>query len=619
TNWVLAALIAGNAVETLPGVFGTFLDDRTLDFNAWLWLIAGVFNTAFVYLLFLGFALDTPWTRWLKLRPVRAALIAIMIITPLVPFLWPQQTLVGPGQHEAGIGWVWDHGPIYDVALMVFVGMAPLGITAAVSAVRRATRGSPQRKRAKAYLAAFLTQDIGYGMVLTYNVFQPADTNALNLGNTLVTLAFCGLVATALLRTQLFDFELKLKAGFARGTVLAVFLGAFVLVTALAEHYVQQGGFIAGGATVAILLLLLSPIQRTAERVSQRVFPKATGDADYVMRKKTEVYQDALHEARLADATLDPSRNSALRDLRRSLGLSDRDHQVLMATLNSGARGIAISPGIVVLGKYRVERELGAGGQGRAFLAEDTRMHRKVVLKRIASGGMSATREARTTARVDHPNVVRVYDVEDLGGDALIVMEYVDGGSLRERLTTGGPLAPAALHVVAKDLLAALQAVHDAGAVHRDVKPSNVLLTRDGRAKLSDFGIAHAMDGESTMGEGVAGSVAYMSPEQAMGKRVTAASDLYSAAATLFEARSGQAFVQQSDGETILQMQMRIGAGRARPQGIQPPAWAGWFGRALAPEPRDRFPTATAMAAALPTEPRPKKRRLAAVAAPSTP
>ncbi|MCA1813761.1 MAG: protein kinase [Halobacteriales archaeon] len=260
----------------------------------------------------------------------------------------------------------------------------------------------------------------------------------------------------------------------------------------------------------------------------------------------------------------------------------------------------SVAPGALVLGKYRVERELGAGSGGRVFLAQDVRMHRGVVLKTLANRDQAAAiREARAGAAIDHPNVVRVYDVEDLGREALLVMEFVPGGSLKDRIAASGPLAPAAFARVGYDLLAGLAAVHATGSVHRDVKPSNVLLTRDGHAKLSDFGIARLPGFEATMGGAALGSIQYMAPEQARGKRVTPRSDLYSAGATLYEALTGHALVEPLEGENPVEMQMRVGAGRPFDDPALPAALRAWFAKAIAPVPEDRFASAEEMRAAL--------------------
>jgi outer membrane protein assembly factor BamB len=262
----------------------------------------------------------------------------------------------------------------------------------------------------------------------------------------------------------------------------------------------------------------------------------------------------------------------------------------------------AAAPGDVLLGKYRVTRLLGEGAHGRTYLAEDVAAHRPVVVKVLhpRASGDASLREARAIAAVRHPNVVTLYHVEQSGDAACLVMEYVDGGSLQQRLARGA-LGGDEFRRVATGVLDALQAVHDAGAVHRDVKPSNVLLTRDGQPKLADFGVAHLPGMETTVGgEGTTvGTVRYMSPEQAKGKPATPRSDLFSAGATLFEAYTGTPYLQAEPNESAVELQMR--AARAEPfdQRLEPPALRAWFARALEPDPALRFASARAMREAL--------------------
>ncbi len=603
TNRALAALLFINGFQTLPAVFGTFVDDRTLDYYALFSLPATLPIYLAVYPWFLGCALDTPWTRFLRRRVAKILLAELMVFGILLTLVVPRHTLAGPGIHHTDIGWTWESGPIFVGMLALLIPLSAFGIIAAVSALRRAQPGTPARRQAKAYLWAFATQDLGIVVVTAYLLYDPTALILWNAGTALAVLASSVLIAAALLRTQLFDFDLKLKIGLTKGTVAAIFLGTFFVVAAIAQQYLQQYGFIAGGIAVGFLLLAFVPIQRAAASMADRVLPGVSDDTGYLMRKKVEVYQVALHDAMQPGGGLEPSRADTLRKLRSSLGLTQRDHEMLLsAALGEAAtrRMVAVVPGATVLGKYRVERELGAGGGGRAFLAQDVRMDRKVVLKTVSGGDPSAAmREARAAAAIEHPNVVQVFDVEDLGKEALIVMEHVDGGSLKDRLSASGALSDAAFARVANDVLAALEAVHAADAIHRDIKPGNILLTRTGRAKLSDFGIARLPGYEATMGHSQNGSIQYMSPEQARGKRVTRLSDLYSSAATLYEARTGQPLVEPMPDESAPEMQMRIGAGRTFDENLQPPALRAWFTRALAASPERRFQSALEMREAL--------------------
>src|SRR4029453_5483495 len=162
-------------------------------------------------------------------------------------------------------------------------------------------------------------------------------------------------------------------------------------------------------------------------------------------------------------------------------------------------------------------------------------------------------REARAAARLSHPNVVQVYDMFEADGRTWIVMEYVASRSLQEALKADGPLAPRRVAEIGLALLAAVHAAHHAGVRHRDVKPANVLLARDGRIVLTDFGIATIEgDGLVTSSGLVLGSVAYMSPERVRQGSAGPASDLWSLGATLYTAVEGRSPYQRPSEIEIL-------------------------------------------------------------------
>ncbi len=615
TNRCLAALLVLKAITLPPGVMGALVDSRFVAYNAAIALFALGMVLMPVYLMFLGFALKTPLTDFLRHRAVRILLLEFMVFGFALPWFVHRHLMGGPGERLPGIGWTWTQTPLFKSLGLLYIAVLAFSLVAAISAFRRTPRGTVQRRSAKAYLLAFTTQDVGVIAVLCYWLTFESQLNAPTIGNMTVNLAFTALVATALLRSQLFDFDLKLKVGVTRGAIAATFLGVFFVVAAIASQYLQQYGFIVGGVAVGLLLLAFVPIQRAAESLAGRLFPGVSDETGYLMRKKVEVYGEALREAMLPDGGLDIARTGPLRKLRASMGLTQRDHDMVLAALagtSTSRYAVTVAPGATVLGKYLVERELGAGGSGRAFLAEDVRMKRKVVLKVLSGGEQAAAiREARSAAAIEHANVVRIYDVEDLGHEALLVMEYIDGGSLKDRLAKGGALSDAAFARVSDDILAALEAVHAAGAIHRDVKPGNVLLTRAGHAKLADFGIARNLGYEATVGNVPSGSIQYMSPEQARGKRVTAASDLHSAAATLYEAHTGRPLVEPVPGESATEMQIRVASGQPSGQRIPAGALRTWFARALATSPSQRFQSAGEMRTALATALNPRGLRRA--------
>jgi predicted Ser/Thr protein kinase len=201
-------------------------------------------------------------------------------------------------------------------------------------------------------------------------------------------------------------------------------------------------------------------------------------------------------------------------------------------------------PGALFADRYRVIEQIGVGGMAVVYLAEDQVLMRKVAVKRLdAESPGDATRrfvrEAKIGAALNHPNLVTVFDAIPGGRDVLIVMEYVDGLDLGQALKRG-PLRPVEALSALEDIAAALDHAHRAGIVHRDVKPSNVLVGASGRAKLSDLGIAKALaDTATTASHVVVGSIPYMSPEQLTGGRVGPPTDVYALALTGYEALSG--------------------------------------------------------------------------------
>ena len=206
----------------------------------------------------------------------------------------------------------------------------------------------------------------------------------------------------------------------------------------------------------------------------------------------------------------------------------------------------------IVAGRYRLVRELGSGGMGTVWLAADQLLDREVAIKEV-SPPLDVTeperavlrertlREARTAARLSHPNVVTIYDVVEDGGRPWIVMELVPARSLRDIVAEDGPLTPQRAAEVGRQVLAALGAAHSLGIMHRDVKPGNVLIDASGRAVLADFGIARTQDSPTLTTSGVlVGSPSYIAPERARGERGGPESDLWSLGATLYAAVEGR-------------------------------------------------------------------------------
>ncbi|XVU29025.1 protein kinase domain-containing protein [Actinoplanes sp. CA-054009] len=217
----------------------------------------------------------------------------------------------------------------------------------------------------------------------------------------------------------------------------------------------------------------------------------------------------------------------------------------------------------ILAGRYKLVSPLGQGGMGKVWKAHDQLLGRDVALKEIAPDGVSADelgdlreraiREARAIARIDHPHVVRIFDVVEHEGSPWIVMELIRARSLFDVVNEDGPLEPARAARIGLDVLGALQAAHRAGILHRDVKPANVLVGANGRVVLTDFGLAMTAGDSAMTRTGVMlGSPSYLAPERAHDEPASAKSDLWSLGATLFAAVEGKPPYQRSSPMTTL-------------------------------------------------------------------
>ena len=213
----------------------------------------------------------------------------------------------------------------------------------------------------------------------------------------------------------------------------------------------------------------------------------------------------------------------------------------------------------LIAGRYRRLGHIGAG-MARVYLAQDEKLGRKVAVKRLHSDSPADAagrfeREARLGASLNHPNLVSVYDIETEPESVLIVMEYVEGQTLRD-LLADGPLGIEQAISVARDIGAALDHAHAQGVVHRDVKPANILIRRDGVAKLADLGIAKAAESTQLTHSGmVVGTASYMAPEQLDGSSAGLATDVYALAAVMYEALGGE---KARDGSTPVEIAHQV-------------------------------------------------------------
>ena len=217
--------------------------------------------------------------------------------------------------------------------------------------------------------------------------------------------------------------------------------------------------------------------------------------------------------------------------------------------------------GTLFADRYRLERKLGSGGMADVWLAEDQELGRHVAVKilheRYANDEQFVERfrrEATHAAGLSHPNIVSIYDRGVAGGSYYIVMEYIEGRTLKELIVTRGPCPVPVAISYTRQILAALRYAHKNGIIHRDIKPHNVLVDREGRVKVADFGIARAGASEMTEAGSIVGTAQYLSPEQARGAPVDESSDLYSTGIVLYELLTGTV---PFTGETPVEIAMK--------------------------------------------------------------
>jgi serine/threonine-protein kinase len=264
-------------------------------------------------------------------------------------------------------------------------------------------------------------------------------------------------------------------------------------------------------------------------------------------------------------------------------------------------------------GSYRIESLLGRGGMGSVYLATHERLGRKVALKVIAPAlaldedfRARFLRESQLAASLDHPNVIPIYDADEIDGVLYLAMRYVNGPSLRELIRERGSLSRDETGRIVEQIGGALDEAHGAGLVHRDIKPANILLSqRRDHAYLCDFGLAkRTTSRELTQTGSFLGSVDYCAPEQIQGGPVDGRADVYSLGCVAFHCLAGHAPYLRDTEFAVLQAHLLdpppvLSGVRAD----VPIAWDGVVARALAKNPADRYSTAGALAAALKGEP----------------
>ncbi len=259
------------------------------------------------------------------------------------------------------------------------------------------------------------------------------------------------------------------------------------------------------------------------------------------------------------------------------------------------------------LGKYELLKELGRGGFGTVYRARDTTLDVeravKILHPAMASDPDFITRfrrEAITAAKLEHPNIVPVYELGEEQGSYFLVMKFIPGGSLKELLKHEGHLSFERALVILRQIGSALEFAHQKGLIHRDVKPGNILLEEDGTARLSDFGFSKNLTGNSvSVSGGVIGTPAYIPPEVWRGKPASPATDQYALACVFFEMLTGEVLFSGDSPPEVLTRHILDGAQfpAVWPQGV-PTGITEVLRRALAKEPQDRYPDISAFGAA---------------------
>lgn len=544
-------------------------------------------------------------------KQVGAVLSALGLYTA---YYAPRQ-LASFGADALGWGMAEEAGSA-EAALIALVMAATVAILLLVL-VKLARRGlgptgSPARFEAR---ASILLVGLGLTAAVTVELVAALGGPSLELVGLFRTGSVV-LIVYAVARYQLFDLDLRAKRWTAvAAAVLAV--SALGVAAFLGLQQLPLTPTVEVALTALVAALAFMPALHVSFRLADRVAPQVSEAGDHLYLRKLEVYRAAV-ERRLAEGEEPGVEDTELARLREGLELSQRDHGVVLTLAQSEAEPErshpSMEPGTTAFGKYELEQVLAEGGFGRVLKARDTVLNRPVVIKELLAKWRDDDtiverflREARIAGQLTHPNIVSVYGIEHHGSDHYILMEYVPGGTLEERLEEG-PLAPNEAILLAQDVLSALGAAHEQGVVHRDVKPSNVLFDERGRAKLTDFGIAHltrqdpqgTVSGLTTKGE-QPGTLAYMSPEQARGDPVDERSDLYGAAAMLYRSVTGQPPVEVA-GLELAAGRQRIAEAERPDLDDLPGGLDRVLSRALARDPGDRFPTAEAFLDALQAE-----------------
>lgn len=496
--------------------------------------------------------------------------------------------------------------PRFDA--LIVLGTSLAGVAVLVWLARGwVQEGAPGRRIAA--WSILLPAAFGVLTVLSRRGYLPVGIETLGLFRAASVI----LLAYAILRYQLFDIDAKVK----RGVLITSVLAATALVALALEQGLER---IVGSTGIAItltqfalvgavtIILVKSPV--AAQALGRRVLP-AIDAPQRLDERRLEVYEAALGHARAAGT------HGELPALRERLGVSAAEHALLErlvagAPPASGSAAQGPGAGALVGERYRLERLLGEGSLGAAWLARDERDGKQIAVKILHTRHAASDaaqraflREARLASRLDHTNVMRVLDFGYAGATPFLTMDVADGGSLEEHLQRHGTLPAAEARRLLSDTLAGLEHVHAQGFLHRDLKPANILLSSSGVARITDFGIAQAAGADDTQ-SGLEparprGTLATMSPEALRGLPLSPETDVYAAGAVLYRCITGRAYLR-FEGRTWEASRASIlsDAPLPAPTGTDPALLAVAL-RALSKDPGARYQSAAEMRAALAT------------------
>lgn len=437
-----------------------------------------------------------------------------------------------------------------------------------------------------------------------------------------------------LLQLRLIDLDFRVAYGATFAVALIVAALAFFLVREiLVDLRPGMPDSVVVTASAALAVLVAPPAWVLARRGRDVIVPReATVREAYLARRRLEVYGAAVAYA--VDEARDPDQDATVRALRQELRIGHRDHKQLVSLAQSEARighqpFAAFRMGAVIGRHYVVGAQIGGGRHGRTYRATDRRQRRSVVIKELRPewGGEPGVRqrfeaEAELLRRVQHPHVVRCLDAFDVHRSLCLVLEDLVGGDLRARLNrSNGRLPEADAVQCVRGALSGLEALHAAGILHLDVKPENLLFDLRGLVKVADLGIAVMRPPDGGGGGGArvpgddgtpvadetlltgaasgAGTLAYMSPEQARGQPLDARADLYGAGAVLYECLDGRPPVDVRGLSDFDARRLIIDHGVRLDDFAGGAQWVPVLARALAHDPADRYPDAGAFRAAV--------------------